>query len=1230
MVRFIQRNYSMESANHEFTWLSGRAHPTVARSSSANSTSSEEAVAGDLTKKVRKSQNSQLVAATPKNADQSSTSTPVPRIFARGDQSKSPPVYDVPPQLEKSVFYIATPKELSIETKRTEDSKETEISEELKETERTRTLNEPPTSLTSSIASAPVDKSIILEFDPILQRRQEENDRRLSALRLSTLSFTNPTSEIPTLPLQSEEVTDKCNVYQGIPPNDFGESSRRYEPVDQSVIYDFPKKPNVTRSLSNGSSNSSIKMSSSTTSSSPSSTTSRDGFHRFETYSDATSGRSTPNSVHLTKTRASPSPPVPKPRSKLHINTTCSLSSVPPPPPSAVYKTGPTHEEAPGITVKINRGSAFVDNSLYMMCENGSVMSSLYADGKINKYSSEESDSSILDETGYDPPAFPPPPPPPDYNEVVSSDNQVLSSNVNHPESDKVKPIPVARNRVKPPPKPPRTLQSSNSIVNEVTKNKCCTPTEPKFKHHVYDNIMGLCAQQGVYGKINKFVGANSSAENPPDPPPLPPRGQQQRGGPNFKTLAQMLAKRTSYSLDASGYITKDIVQSNRESRNVETSRSTNDGMLYRIGKGKKDITQKWVVLERGHLQCYSDDKTDSPQEIFHKTDIVSVAKGLDVKHSNLDLKCFELVTITNKERSQVFGARYLSERELWMKHLVQSLSLQSAVPISTSGVTKAGYVLLRKSVTGCFQACWLVLHSRQLDVNYEDYKDSFSLDLRKVISMQEFDQDPQMGVTMDDGAVFVIHYPALTLYIRTTIPFDTHNWYQRILQVTKEGGNGLEDQQLTHEDVPVIVEKCIKFVGTYGLTTKGIYREGATNSRISKILDCFYKDAQKSDLKTEDHTEHEVANVLKRFFRTLPDPLLTKQLHPGWMAAVEESSLESYKSLLAQLPKTNYQTLKKLMAHLRSVAEHSDQNMMHAANLAQVFGSTLLSNEKDMDLNKAAFEIEVMVQLINNYFTLFGVSSEEIEKEEMIQRALKDLRDARIEQKPAGDILVGIYIYNRLKCINVKLSPAITAYDLCKYACQQARLRERPENMAVFEVVCDGDLERPLHYSEIVLAVTLRWATWADSDAKENYLVIKNNDILHRILPLTRQPLSTFGELKFATAKSKTFKKLLFEFKNARLAYYKDAKIALPLESWNIEDIAWYIGAESKRPAPWCITFIENKTVVKRGSKEAPYFGRAICFAGEDEFNKWVASMIIGQYPGGILPKVEYFDLLT
>ena len=62
--------------------------------------------------------------------------------------------------------------------------------------------------------------------------------------------------------------------------------------------------------------------------------------------------------------------------------------------------------------------------------------------------------------------------------------------------------------------------------------------------------------------------------------------------------------------------------------------------------------------------------------------------------------------------------------------------------------------------------------------------------------------------------------------------------------------------------------------------------------TKIDRLLSEFHSgNVWDVALTREEFSEHDVANALKRFMRTLEEPLLTKRLRQMWMAA---SKLES------------------------------------------------------------------------------------------------------------------------------------------------------------------------------------------------------------------------------------------------------------------------------------------------------------------------------------------------
>jgi hypothetical protein len=120
--------------------------------------------------------------------------------------------------------------------------------------------------------------------------------------------------------------------------------------------------------------------------------------------------------------------------------------------------------------------------------------------------------------------------------------------------------------------------------------------------------------------------------------------------------------------------------------------------------------------------------------------------------------------------------------------------------------------------------------------------------------------------------------------------------------------------------EVPAIVQKCCQAIEKHGMQTQGIYRISGTTSKVANLrqrLDkgslvpsvrhyhaCsereYFADLEAVDLDAPEWSGdiHIVTSVLKMWLRDLPDPLLTYNLHQGFIEA--SSSLLLY---LASFP---------------------------------------------------------------------------------------------------------------------------------------------------------------------------------------------------------------------------------------------------------------------------------------------------------------------------------------
>ncbi|XP_067397275.1 rho GTPase-activating protein 23 isoform X2 [Emydura macquarii macquarii] len=167
--------------------------------------------------------------------------------------------------------------------------------------------------------------------------------------------------------------------------------------------------------------------------------------------------------------------------------------------------------------------------------------------------------------------------------------------------------------------------------------------------------------------------------------------------------------------------------------------------------------------------------------------------------------------------------------------------------------------------------------------------------------------------------------------------------------------GVKLEDCQPApdNKNVPLIVEACCKVVEDKGLEYMGIYRVPGNNAVVSSLQDQLNKGATEINLQDERWQDlNVISSLLKSFFRKLPEPLFTDDKYNDFIDAnrIEDASerMKTLRKLIRDLPEQYYETLKFLVGHLKTIADHSEKNKMEPRNLALVFGPTLVRTSED------------------------------------------------------------------------------------------------------------------------------------------------------------------------------------------------------------------------------------------------------------------------------------------
>ena len=131
------------------------------------------------------------------------------------------------------------------------------------------------------------------------------------------------------------------------------------------------------------------------------------------------------------------------------------------------------------------------------------------------------------------------------------------------------------------------------------------------------------------------------------------------------------------------------------------------------------------------------------------------------------------------------------------------------------------------------------------------------------------------------------------------------------------------------------------------GLEETGIYRVCCVTSDLQKLRHQYDRQQHRADEMLAEKNVHVAANLLKLFFRELPEPLFTSALYRQFVHAIQLTDMDNQRVTLLKtfelLHPDNRRILLFLLDHLLRVSKYSTVNMMHLENLAVVFGPTLM-----------------------------------------------------------------------------------------------------------------------------------------------------------------------------------------------------------------------------------------------------------------------------------------------
>ncbi|XP_072934287.1 beta-chimaerin [Epargyreus clarus] len=165
---------------------------------------------------------------------------------------------------------------------------------------------------------------------------------------------------------------------------------------------------------------------------------------------------------------------------------------------------------------------------------------------------------------------------------------------------------------------------------------------------------------------------------------------------------------------------------------------------------------------------------------------------------------------------------------------------------------------------------------------------------------------------------------------------------------------------------LPFVVKKCVNEIEARGMDSEGIYRVSGFADEIEALKMAFDRDGEAADLSVYSNI-NVVAGTLKLYLRLLPVPLITYEVHPKLVSAIQMKTTAVQVTMLREcldsLPPAHFNCLQYMVQHLHRVSQQAELNKMSPYNLSTVFAPTLVATPPA--ITNLACEIRALQVLI-------------------------------------------------------------------------------------------------------------------------------------------------------------------------------------------------------------------------------------------------------------------------
>lgn len=149
---------------------------------------------------------------------------------------------------------------------------------------------------------------------------------------------------------------------------------------------------------------------------------------------------------------------------------------------------------------------------------------------------------------------------------------------------------------------------------------------------------------------------------------------------------------------------------------------------------------------------------------------------------------------------------------------------------------------------------------------------------------------------------------------------------------------------QRSGQPLPLGLQQALRFLRSQCLDQVGLFRKSGVKSRIQALRQM--NETSPDHVNYEEQSAYDVADMVKQFFRDLPEPLLTSKLGETFLHIYQyvprEQRLQAVQAAVMLMSDENREVLQTLLCFLSDVTSSAQENQMTPMNIAVCLAPSL------------------------------------------------------------------------------------------------------------------------------------------------------------------------------------------------------------------------------------------------------------------------------------------------